>query len=231
MQRSRIFIPDSLKSGCLSSRALSLIASTKPGTNIKRGNVVLLFIAIVLMLCIVAPSAANAKTATLAWDANEEPDLEGYVVYRNTGSPGPPYKYSDEVPEENLVDPLHPQAKLTGLQEGKQYYVALTAYNTDGVESNFSNDVCVEVVDGAIETCTQSVAPSVSTRSNSSGSGGGGGGGCFIKTAETEASLFSQWIGRPVIWSQLLAMLLVLLVLTVAVKLVISRSKKEISAL
>ena len=98
----------------------------------------------ILLLGIVAVPTALAKTATLAWDANEEPDLEGYVVHRNTGSPGPPYKYSDEVLEEELVDPLHPKAELTGLQEGTQYYVALTAYNSEGVESSFSEDVCVK---------------------------------------------------------------------------------------
>lgn len=163
----------------------------------------------------VAVPTALAKTVTLAWDANEEPDLEGYVVYRNTGSPGPPYNYSDEVPEDELADPLHPQAKLTGLQEGKQYYVALTAYNIEGVESNYSNDVCVEVVDSAVELCQQSAPTSVSTGSSS---GGGGGGACFISSANTEASLFSLWIVPSVIRNQVPAMLFLLLLMIVAVK-------------
>ncbi|MGD9058688.1 MAG: fibronectin type III domain-containing protein [Desulfobacterales bacterium] len=186
----------------------------------------------ILLLGIVAVPTALAKTATLAWYANEEPDLEGYVVHRNTGSPGPPYKYSDEVPEEELVDPLHPKAELTGLQEGKQYYVALTAYNKDGVESGYSEDVCVEVVDNAIELCEQSSSSSVSTDSSSGGSGGGGGGGgswaCFIATASTEALVSSQWMAGPVIRSQVLSMLFLLLILIVAVKLGFSKSKHEI---
>jgi uncharacterized membrane protein YgcG len=138
-------------------------------------------------------AVANAKTVTLGWDSNDEPDLEGYVIYRNTNSPGPPYSYSDTVSEDELVDPLYPKAKLTGLQEGKEYYIALTAYNTDGVESSFSNDVCVEVVNGIAALCGESVSPSAPTSSSSGDSSGGGsssggsssGGGsvCFISAA------------------------------------------------
>ena len=122
-----------------------------------------------------APYACDAIAAsvTLGWDSNPEPDLEGYVVYRNVGSPGPPYDYSDTLPEDDLADPLHPKATLTGLQEGNEYYIALTAYNTDGVESSFSNDVCVEVINGAVEACSASAAPAASTVSSSGGSGSG----------------------------------------------------------
>jgi hypothetical protein len=135
--------------------------------------------------------AASAKTVTLGWDPNDEPDLEGYVIYRNTNTPGPPYSYSDTLPEDEFDDPLHPEAKLTGLQEDKEYYIALTAYNTEGVESSFSNDVCVEVVNGIAAPCGESVSPSVPTSSSSGDSSGGGSGGdsggggsvCFISTA------------------------------------------------
>ena len=126
--------------------------------------------------------AASAKSVTLGWDSNDEPDLEGYVIYRNTNAPGPPYSYSDTLPEDEFDDPLHPKAKLTGLQEDKEYYIALTAYNTEGVESGFSNDVCVEVVNGIAEPCSASVSPPPAT-SSSSGGGGGSGGSCFISTA------------------------------------------------
>lgn len=163
---------------------------------------------------------ASAKTITLGWDCNSEPDLEGYVIYRNTNAPGSPYNYSDTLPEDEFDDPLHPKAKLTGLQEGKEYYIALTAYNTEGVESSFSNDVCVKVVNGITELCSASSTPAPSTSSSSSGGGGSGGGGaCFISTAGTEASLFSQQVARPIIRSQILAMLFLSVVLIAAIKL------------
>ena len=180
-----------------------------------------IFFLTVLFAALCALPAANAKNVTIGWDANKEPDLEGYVVYRNADSPGPPYDYSDTLPEDELVNPLHPRATLTGLKEGRQYHVALTAYNSEGVESSFSNDVCVKVVNGVAQLCRQSVAPSTSRSSSSSGSSGGSGGGwaCFISTASTKASVFSEWIARPVIRSQVLAMLFLLLVWIVAGKL------------
>jgi hypothetical protein len=143
-----------------------------------------------ISLCAMPLSVANAKTATLAWDSNDEPDLEGYVIYRNANAPGPPYKYSDTVAEDDLANPLYPQAKLTGLQEGKEYYIALTAYNTEGVESSFSNDICVQVVDNAVELCEANTSSPPATSLSGGGSGGGGGGsaGCFISAASNSSS-------------------------------------------
>lgn len=145
------------------------------------------FVLMLFALATVPLPVANAAKVTLGWDSNPEPDLEGYVVYRNTGSPGPPYSYSDSIPEDDLVDPLHPKATLTGLQEGKEYYIALTAYNTEGVESRFSNDLCVEVVNNAAELCSTSSSPVTSPNASSGGSedgsGNGSGGGCFISAA------------------------------------------------
>ena len=134
------------------------------------------------------PSVANAKSLTIGWDSNDEPDLEGYVVYRNPNSPGPPYRYSDTLPEDELDDPLNPKAKLSGLQEGKEYYIALTAYNTDGVESSFSNDICVEVVNSAIELCSASTSPPTETSSSGGGSGGSSNSTCFISAASHNPS-------------------------------------------
>jgi hypothetical protein len=139
-----------------------------------------------IALCAMPLSTANAKTVTLGWDSNDEPDLEGYVIYRNTNTPGPPYSYSDTLPEDDLPNPLYPQAKLTGLQEGKEYYIALTAYNTEGVESSYSNDICVQVADNAIELCEASTSSPAAT--SSIGGGGGGSAGCFISAASNSSS-------------------------------------------
>jgi hypothetical protein len=123
-------------------------------------------------------SPTYAKNLTLAWDPNEEPDLSGYIVYRNIGSPGPPYRYSSHLPEDDLADPLNPMVTLTGLQEETKYYIALTAYNSDGNESRFSDSVCAQIIDSAIEMCSSSVNGS-SNFNNGSGSSGG----CFISVA------------------------------------------------
>ena len=124
-------------------------------------------------------SPCYAVNVTIGWDPNEEPDLEGYNVYHNIGSPGPPYKYRSNLPESKLADPLNPMATLTGLKEDTMYYIALTAYDGEGNESAFSDDVCVQVVESAIEECSSSATSS----SGDSGGGGGGGSSCFISTA------------------------------------------------
>ena len=171
--------------------------------------------------------AADAAQVTLGWDSNPEPDLEGYVVYRNIGSAGPPYDYSDTLPEDDLADPLHPKATLTGLQEGKEYFIALTAYNTDGVESSFSNDVCVEVINGAVEACSMSVAPVASTVSSSGGSGGGNA-SCFISVSSGESSMFSKFVAGQAAPSRVMTIMLLFLILITAVK---SKSLKSWKAM
>ena len=147
-------------------------------------------------------STGLAKTVTLGWDANSEPDIEGYVIYRNPNSSGPPYKHDDTLPEDDLADPLHPMVKLTGLNEKTKYYVAVTAYDTEGNESDFSNEVCFEVVDSTLNNCTTST---VSDSSSGSGGGGGGGGGwCFINSIAEKSN------GLPVMFCTLVVAGLVL---------------------
>ena len=131
------------------------------------------------------PSLCLAKKVTLGWDSNPEPDLEGYVVYRNIESPGPPFEYADELTEDELTNPLSPQVEITGLNEHTRYYIAVTAYDTEGNESYYSDQLCVEIEDSLIESC--GIIPSnyanSSEGSGDGGSGGGGGGGCFISSA------------------------------------------------
>jgi hypothetical protein len=126
------------------------------------------------------------------------------------------------VQEDELGDPLNPRLKLTGLKNDAKYYVALTAYNNEGVESSFSNEVCIEVVKNTIQTCSEAVTPSTNTSSDKGGSSGGGGGGgasCFISSVSDKPSTFTQFVAKPVIRSQMLAMFFLLLVLIAAVKL------------
>ena len=155
----------------------------------RKSNRILLFFCLILpalILSPVFPSLCLAKKVTLGWDANSEPDVEGYVVYRNVGSPGPPYKYADDLPEDELQNPLNPQVTITGLNEHTRYYVAVTAYDTQGNESYYSDQLCIEIVDSLIESCgaIQSTGSS-SSESSGSGNGGGSGGGvaCFIGSA------------------------------------------------
>lgn len=82
------------------------------------------------------------NTVTLAWDANSEPDLAGYKVYRGTvsGTYGTPVT----LPLSALPNPSAPQWTSPSLANGR-YYFAVTAYNTAGLESGYSNEVSTTI--------------------------------------------------------------------------------------
>ena len=118
----------------------------------------------VLIISILGLSAKGYEV-TLAWDPNDEPDLAGYIVHVNDAGPGPPYYQLDTVSLDE-IELGNPKYTATDLKEDLTYCFALTAYDSDGFESDFSNDVCV--LDGQV------------VADNFSQGGGGGGGGCFI---------------------------------------------------
>ena len=98
-------------------------------------------VASVLFLASVTAAYLTTYQITLGWDANTEPDLEGYILYGNQGSPNPPYDYIDAYPLTELADPLNPRCTVTHLEKGVIYYFVVTAYDTEGNESDFSNIV------------------------------------------------------------------------------------------
>lgn len=137
-------------------------------------------------LCAVPAYAADV---TLAWDPNQEADLEGYAVYYRSSTPGPPYNLFGYFTTDDLSDPANPTVTVTGLNKGANYYFAVTAYNTKGNESGFSNTVCAEIGD-VIAPCAATIGGG---GGSGGGSGGGGGGaGCFIETASTNATHFRR---------------------------------------
>ncbi len=237
--RLRSIIHNTLKSICLSRRPQSSALLVKVFSKRSQSLVLSphlffsrLFIFLLpctLYLISAMLPAASAAVATLGWSPNDEPDLEGYVVYRNPEKSGPPYKYSDEVQEDELDDPLHPRLKLTGLKNDAKYYVALTAFNNEGIVSSFSNEVCIEVIKNTIQACNEAATPSTNTSSDKGGSGGGGGGGgvCFITSVSDKPSTFTQFVAKPVIRNQVLAMSFLMLVLIAAVKLGFNRAIKK----
>jgi len=78
------------------------------------------------------PLPAAAAQVTLAWDPNTEPEIAGYKIYWGPSSGN----YTNSKDAGNNTS-----CTVTGLEEGKTYYFAATAYNGDGNESNFSNQI------------------------------------------------------------------------------------------
>ncbi len=79
--------------------------------------------------------ANAAEPVILAWDRNPEPDVIGYRVYFGTTTG----VYPGFMDVGNEIE-----AELAGLAGGKPYFAVVTAYNTAGLESEFSEEIAFE---------------------------------------------------------------------------------------
>lgn len=94
-----------------------------------------------------------AGSVALSWDANTESDLAGYKVYYKADSSSPPFDGVGAVEGASPVDSRNlTTATISGLDPGRTYSFAVTAYNRAGIESAYSN----------IVTVLEAVPPSVS---------------------------------------------------------------------
>ena len=71
-------------------------------------------------------------TATLAWNASTSTDVAGYKVYMGTASG----VYGPSTSVGNVLT-----SQVTTLQSGTTYFFTVTAVDTSGNESTFSNEV------------------------------------------------------------------------------------------
>jgi hypothetical protein len=148
---------------------------------------------LLFLIVVLAADLASAADVTLAWDSNKESDLEGYGLYFKKSTPGPPYNLFGYVTTGELSNPSNPSFTVTGLEKGARYYFAVTAYDTDGNESYFSNSVCAEVGD-VIAPCSNADVGGGGSGSSGGSGGSGGGAGCFIETASTDSAPFNPWL-------------------------------------
>jgi len=124
-----------------------------------------LLIVLAVLLFPLFAETSGAATVTLAWDPNHEPTVAGYRLYVGTSS----RHYTSSVDVANST-----RATISSLIEGVTYYMAVTAYDTSGNQSGYSDEIVYTAPGGS--------SPSPSPDSGTV-SGGGGGGGCFIATA------------------------------------------------
>ena len=87
---------------------------------------------IALAVLTIALSAVQAVDVTLSWDANKETDIVGYRVYRGGGN----RKYSTN----SLVGKVT-SYPVRNFAAGGVFYFSVTALNSAGLESDFSNEV------------------------------------------------------------------------------------------
>jgi hypothetical protein len=109
-----------------------------------------------------------ASQVTLGWNTNSEADLAGYRLYygRASGS------YDSVVNTGNLSS-----YTLSGLLDGATYYFSLTAIDTAGLESGFSNEATYTTasVSGSGGAGSGTGSGAGGTNSGSAGSGVGAG--------------------------------------------------------
>jgi len=85
----------------------------------------------IIFTLILMPRCFSAQI-TVAWDENFEPDIAGYKMYYGTTSGN--YEYSVDVGNNT-------SCSISGLIEGTTYYLAATAYDTNNIESSFSEEL------------------------------------------------------------------------------------------
>ena len=88
-----------------------------------------------LLFSFLTVSSAFAGSITIGWNANTESDLAGYRVHIGSVSGD----YSSNIDVKNVTE-----HKIENLVPGF-YYIALTAYDTSNLESDYSNEVFGDV--------------------------------------------------------------------------------------
>ena len=93
-------------------------------------NVLILTSFLIIFFLLIA--SAHAQQVNLAWDANTETDLQAYKVYQGTAS----RTYSSNANVGNSTN-----CTISGLETGKTHYFSVTAVDSAGNESGYSNEI------------------------------------------------------------------------------------------
>jgi hypothetical protein len=160
----------------------------------------LIFLSLISLVFVNSSDASEPIEFMLAWDANAEENIDGYEIYfRNS--------YSDfvllgDVYVEELADPDNPMVTITdvyngvpsnltipsvklptsAMENGEIYYFAITAFDVQGNISDFSEELCLEVVESSVTECVDSHSHNALRSFDVNSDGGGSSGGCFIST-------------------------------------------------
>ncbi|MDU0460511.1 MAG: Ig-like domain-containing protein [Geobacteraceae bacterium] len=92
--------------------------------------------ALAAILSLAMSGTGQALDVSLQWDPNTEADLAGYKVHYSSGSAA--------LGDGTTIDVQNrTTATITGLDPDKSYNIAVTAYNTSGIEGSYSNVITV----------------------------------------------------------------------------------------
>ena len=104
-------------------------------------KILMCFCLFVFLLCGFSINV-NAASVTLSWERNQEPDIAGYKIFYGTAS----RSYTNTITiNDTAHEPLTRNYTIVGLEDGKTYYFAIKAFDLAGQESDFSDEVSVEI--------------------------------------------------------------------------------------
>jgi hypothetical protein len=114
------------------------------------------FVVLLLLSLLAVPGTCRAAAVVLEWDPSSDSDLAGYRVYYQANSSAVPFQGTGALEGNAPVEGgSATTATINGLDPGNSYYFAVTAYNSIGFESVYSNVVEIK----------ESLAPSISIAS------------------------------------------------------------------
>jgi hypothetical protein len=131
------------------------------------------------VFALLLPTGTYGATVTLAWDPPSENShlVTGYLLYYGDVS-GPPYEGTEAHEGPSPIDVGNVTSfTVTGVDDTREYFFAVTAYSEEGSESDYSNEASTN------DTASDS-GGSGSTPSGDSGSNSAGVSGCFINTVK-----------------------------------------------
>ena len=104
-------------------------------------------ILIVAAILVLLAQSSFAATVQLAWDANLEPNVAGYKVYYQADTSELPFTGQEAAEGPSPIDIGNSTStEITLPDDGRIYYFAVTAYDTYGYESSYSNVVATDWV-------------------------------------------------------------------------------------
>jgi hypothetical protein len=124
---------------------------------IARTSLLILTSTFLLIALFLLPSPAlYAAQVTLAWDPSTDPNVTGFRVYYGTSSHS--YQSNNDAGQNTTLT-------VSNLQDGTAYFFAVTAYDTTGIESGYSNEISYNPTG----TCLYSISPASQSVESSGG--------------------------------------------------------------
>jgi len=103
-----------------------------------------------ILALLTAASSQARESVTLAWNGSSGPNLAGYRVHEGTST----RTYTKTIDVGNNTE-----ATISDLTAGRTYYFVVSAYNTAGVESAYSNEICFTATAAPSPTPTPKPSP------------------------------------------------------------------------